>query len=165
MKRMRHVIVIGIILIAIAVAMLQAAAPRQEKPLLTPEEQKHLRNVRQLTFGGQNAEAYFSADDKWLIFQHAGEGVPCDQEYVMPVDPTKAYAVDPPNPHEAEGLAPQARRVSAGTGRVTCGYVFPDDRRVLFASTHGDSAECPQPPDFSKGYVWSIYPSYKLYTA
>jgi TolB protein len=160
-----RVVMTGIALIAIAAAMLQAAAPQQEKPLLTPEEQKHLRNVRQVTFGGQNAEAYFSADDKWLSFQHAGEGVPCDQEYVMPVDPTKAYAVDPPNPHEAEGLAPQARRVSTGTGRVTCGYVFPDDQRVLFASTHGAAAECPEPPDYSKGYVWAVYPSYKLYTA
>ncbi len=54
--------------------------------LTTPEEQKHLRNVRQLTFGGQNAEGYFSIDDKQLIFQHQGTGVPCDQIYTMPVD-------------------------------------------------------------------------------
>src|ERR1051325_4602491 len=151
-----RLVLTGIFLTAIAAMMLHAAAQQAPKQLLTPEENKHLRNVRQVTFGGQNAEAYFSADDKWLSFQHAGEGVPCDQEYVMPVDPTKAYAVDPPNPHEAEGLAPQARRVSTGTGRVTCGYVFPDDRRVLFASTHGDSAEGPKPPDFSQGYVWEV---------
>jgi TolB protein len=162
-----RVALIGIVLVSLAAVLLQAAPPpqAQEKPLLTPEEQKHLRNVRQVTFGGQNAEAYFSADDQWLSFQHAGEGVPCDQQYVMPVDPTKAYAIYPPNPNEAEGLAPQARRVSNGEGRTTCGYVFPDDQRVLFSSTHGGSAACPKPADYSQGYVWAIYPSYKIYTA
>src|SRR5215469_8973551 len=53
---------------------------------LTVPGEKHLRNVRQLTFGGTNAEAYFSADDKNLIFMHSGEGVPCDQMYTMPID-------------------------------------------------------------------------------
>jgi dipeptidyl aminopeptidase/acylaminoacyl peptidase len=120
--------------------------------------------VRQLTFGGQNAEAYFSADDRWLIFQHAGEAVPCDQEYVVPVDPTKAYAISPENPHEAIGLAPQARLVSTGTGRTTCGYIFPSGDKLLFSSTHGTSAECPPKADYSQGYVWAVYPSYKIYT-
>src|SRR5207237_7986488 len=59
---------------------------RSGTALLTPEEQKHLRNVRQLTFGGQNAEAYFSWDDKQLIFQNLGADVPCDQIYTMPTD-------------------------------------------------------------------------------
>src|ERR1051325_10928460 len=160
-----RLVLTGIFLTAIAAMMLHAAAQQAPKQLLTPEENKHLRNVRQVTFGGQNAEAYFSADDKWLSFQHAGEGVPCDQEYVMPVDPAKAYTVYPPNPNEAEGLAPQARRVSNGAGRTTGGDVFPDDQRVLFASTHGAATDCPKPPDYSQGYVWAIYPSYKIYTA
>jgi len=63
----------------------QADAAQSGVPILLPEETKHLKNARQLTFGGQNAEAYFSADDKTLIFQHQGQGVPCDQIYTMPV--------------------------------------------------------------------------------
>ncbi len=62
------------------------AGQTKSSSLLAPGEEKHLRNVRQLTFGGTNAEAYFSADDKYLIFMHQGDGVPCDQMYTMPVD-------------------------------------------------------------------------------
>jgi len=80
--------------------------------LLVPGEDKHLRNVRQLTFGGTNAEAYFSADDKYLIFMHSGEGVPCDQMYIMPVD-------------TPDGNPPVPKLGSTGRGRTTCGYFFP----------------------------------------
>ncbi len=163
----RHRLVASALALSLFVlaSLLLAAVPQQERPLLAPNEEKHLRNLRQLTFGGQNAEAYFSADDKWLIFQHSGDGVACDQMYVMPVDPVKAFAVSPLNPLEAEGLAPQARRVSTGPGRTTCGYIFPSDEKLLFASTHGDSPECPPKPDYSRGYVWAVYDSYKIYTA
>src|SRR5262249_23569039 len=66
--------------------------------------ESHLANIRQLTFGGQSAEAYFSADDKTLIFQHqgrfydprthvpAGADVPCDQMYTMAVPAPGASA-------------------------------------------------------------------------
>ncbi len=77
------------ILLATATLLLhsqQLPTVANDASLLLPQEQKHLRNVRQLTFGGQNAEAYFSADDKMLSFQHQGEGVPCDQIYAIPVD-------------------------------------------------------------------------------
>ena len=55
--------------------------------------------------------------------------------------------------------------VSTGKGRTTCGYFFPDGKRILFSSTHETSAACPPPPDYSKGYVWPIYSSYPIYTA
>lgn len=129
------------------------------KPLTLPEE-KHLKNVRQLTFGGQNAEAYFSADDKYLIFQHQGDGVPCDQIYTMEVDPVKAN-------HATLldlSLAPP-KLVSTGKGRTTCSYWFPSGERILFSSTHAANAECPPKPDYSKGYVWPIYDTYQIYTA
>ena len=119
--------------------------------LMLPEE-KHLRNVRQLTFGGQNAEAYFSLDDKMLIFQHQGTGVPCDQIYTMPVD-------------TADGKPATPKLVSTGKGRMTCGYFFPAGDRILFSSTHAASAECPPKPDYSHGYVWPIYNTYQIYTA
>jgi Tol biopolymer transport system component len=119
---------------------------------LLPEEQKHLRNVRQLTFGGQNAEAYFSIDDKQLIFQYQGADVPCDQIYTM--------AVDTP-----DGNPSIPKLVSSGKGRTTCSYFFPSGDRILFSSTHATHAECPPKPDYSHGYVWPIYSSYQIYTA
>jgi TolB protein len=120
--------------------------------VLLPEEQKHLRNARQLTFGGQNAEAYFSSDDKQLIFQHQGPDVPCDQIYTMTID-------------TPDGKPPVPKLVSTGKGRTTCSYFFPSGDRILFSSTHATSAECPPKPDYSHGYVWPIYNSYQIYTA
>lgn len=130
-----------------------AAMKMNEKKVLSapaeldhPQE-THLRNLRQLTFGGENAEAYFSADDRRLIFQaHRGEGN-CDQIYIM----------------DREGDSPQM--VSTGTGRTTCAYFFPDGQRILYASTHLGSAACPPPPDYSRGYVWPLEKSYDIFTA
>src|SRR5271169_4105495 len=144
-----------ILLIAIAAPLLysqQIATPASSDSLLLPQEQKHLRNVRQLTFGGQNAEAYFSADDKLLSFQHQGEGVPCDQIYTMAVD-------------TADGKPATPKLVSTGKGRTTCSYIFPSGDRMLYSSTHASSPECPPKPDYSHGYVWPFYSSYKIYTA
>jgi TolB protein len=121
-------------------------------PQLTVPGEKHLGNVRQLTFGGTNAEAYFSADDKSLIFMHTGAGVPCDQMYTMPVD-------------TPDGKPATPALVSTGKGRTTCGYFFPKGDRILFSSTHAASSECPPRPDYSHGYVWPIYNSYEIYTA
>lgn len=129
-----------------------AVAQEKKAEILTPEEGKHLRNVRQLTFGGQNAEGYFSLDDKQIIFQHQGEGVPCDQIYTMPVD-------------TPDGKPATPKLVSTGKGRTTCSYIFPGGKRILFSSTHAASAECPPKPDYSKGYVWPIYDTYRIYTA
>src|SRR5262245_25647292 len=101
------------------------ASPGSQSPttgLATPEEQRHLKNVRQLTFGGQNAEAYFSADDKQLIFQHQGTGVPCDQIYSIPVD-------------TPDGKPATPKLLSTGKGRTTCSYFFPSGKRILFSST------------------------------
>ncbi|MFZ0914295.1 MAG: hypothetical protein WBQ76_09285 [Candidatus Korobacteraceae bacterium] len=120
--------------------------------LLVPGEEKHLHNIRQLTFGGQNAEAYFSADDRMLSFQHQGEGVPCDQIYTIPVD-------------TPDGKPATPKLVSTGKGRTTCSYIFPSGKRMLYSSTHGASPECPPKPDYSKGYMWPIFDTYKIYTA
>jgi TolB protein len=129
----------------------QQASPASQNSLAMPGE-KHLRNVRQLTFGGQNAEAYFSADDRYLIFQHQGADVSCDQIYTIPVD-------------TPDGKPAQPKLVSTGKGRTTCSYFFPAGDRILYSSTHAAAAECPPKPDYSKGYVWPIYSSYDIYTA
>src|SRR5882762_7525367 len=109
---------------------LPTAPPQTTAGSLTPpEEAKHLKNVRQLTFGGQSAEAYFSLDDKYLIFQHQGEGVPCDQIYTIVVD-------------MPDGKPATPKLVSTGNGRTTCAYFFPSGARVLFSSTHAASPDC-----------------------
>jgi len=114
---------------------------------LAPESgEVHLRNLRQLTFGGQNAEAYFSASGKLLIFQRQGHAEQCDQMYVMGAD--------------GSGV----RRVSSGRGRTTCGYFFDHDRRIFYSSTEHAGAACPPRPDYSHGYVWALY-DYDIYTA
>lgn len=112
--------------------------------LIFPGEEKHLANVRQLTFGGQNAEAYFSPDGERLVFQSQRGKYPCDEQYVMNTDGSNL------------------RKVSTGRGRVTCGY-FLDAEHVIYASTHDASPACPPHPDFSRGYVWPIYKTYELY--
>ncbi|HXY48483.1 MAG TPA: hypothetical protein VEI01_03455 [Terriglobales bacterium] len=124
------------------------AAPPQN-PLASPTEQesRHLRNIKQLTFGGQNAEAYFSADGKHLIFQSTREPLKCDQIFTMNIDGS------------------DQRMVSTGKGRTTCSYFFPDGKKILYASTHLGGADCPPKPDYSKGYVWAIYPSFDIFTA
>ena len=100
--------------------------------------ERHLRNVRQLTFGGENAEAYWSFDGRRLVFQSTRDGRGCDQAYVM----------------DADGSG--VRMVSPGAGRMTCGYFLPGDDRIVYASTHHLGAECPPKPDLAQGYVWKL---------
>ncbi len=59
----------------------------------------------------------------------------------------------------------RTQRVSDGKGRTTCGYFYDHDQRILFASTHLGGDSCPPEPDYSKGYVWAVYPSYDIFTA
>lgn len=107
----------------------------------------HLVNVRQLTFGGENAEAYFSSDGSRLIFQSTREGVPCDQIFTMNLDGS------------------DLQMVSTGDGRTTCGYFSPGDDAIVYASTHLGDPECPPPPSFEFGYVWAIYDTYDIFRA
>src|SRR5690242_15385044 len=122
-------------LLVIAGVSTRHAQDRDQSSLALPQE-KHLRNVRQLTFGGENAEAYFSADGKQLIFQSTRDGYPVDQIYMMNVDGSNVH------------------RVSTGKGRCTCSYFFPGGKRILFSSTHHHDPNPPPKPDYSHGYVW-----------
>jgi TolB protein len=137
------------ILLAAALVLAQSGAGSSQgnaSSLALPSE-KHLRNVRQLTDGGENAEAYFSGDGRQLIFQSKRDGRECDQIYTMRADGS------------------DVRMISTGAGRTTCSYFFPHKSRVLYSSTHAASRECPPRPDYSHGYVWPIYPSYDIFTA
>ena len=132
------------------------AAPPIPPAALHPSE-VHLRNLRQVTFGGENAEAYWSFDGAHLSLQStsdkAGDADRCDQIYVQDVPPLGS-----PLP-----LSP-ARRLTGGLGRHTCSFFFPDGNRILFSSTRQDGNACPPPPDRSKGYVWPLY-HYQIYSA
>ena len=116
------------------------------RPVTMGAGERHLANVRQLTDGGENAEAYWSADGDRIIFQSTRDGRTCDQQYVMNADGS------------------DVRMVSTGQGKTTCGYFMDDDRRVFFASSHAADSTCPARPDPSQGYVWPL-DDFDIYTA
>jgi Tol biopolymer transport system component len=115
----------------------------------TPQTQveRHLKNIKQLTFGGENAEAYFSRDGSRLIFQRAPQADGCDQIYSMKIDGS------------------DMKLLSNGQGKTTCSYYTPDNKSIVYASTHGASPQCPPKPDMSRGYVWALYPGFDIFQA
>jgi TolB protein len=121
------------------------AVPARAATLPGDPRERRLANLRQLTFGGQNAEAYWDASGTRLVFQSTRPPFGCDQIFTMRADGS------------------DARLVSSGKGRTTCAFFFPDGRRVIYASTHLTDPACPPPPDRSRGYVWPIYPSYEIF--
>ena len=120
------------------------------------EGEVHLRNIKQLTYGGTNAEAYWSFDNKQLIFQSDWDKINphgCDQIFVMNADGSKL----------ANGEMYQL--VSTGKGRTTCSY-FLKNGKIVFGSTHAADENCPETVMFKKGrYIWPIYESYDIYEA
>jgi TolB protein len=125
-----------------------APSPSLAAPLsVAPDSrEKRLVNIRQLTAGGSNAEAYFDTSGTRLVFQSTRAPFGCDQIFTMGVD------------------GGNVRLLSTGRGRTTCAFFFPDGRRFLYASTHLGGEACPPPPDRSAGYVWPIYPTYDIFT-
>lgn len=124
--------------------------------ILFPGE-THFSNIRQLTFGGDNAEAYVSFDGKWLIFQKTNpkEGILCDQIWMgkIPRKPEDKF---------------EPKLMSTGEGRTTCAYFYPDGKHILYGSTHLGSKECPPVPDRTKygnKYIWPIYESFDIFKA
>ena len=114
------------------------------------------KNMRQLTFEGENAEAYWSYDDSKLIFQATNEnwGQSCDQIYIID---TNNYTLKTEIP----------QMVSLGLGRTTCSYFLPGDSTIVYASTHLEDAKCPHVPErrVDGKYVWPIYDSYDIFIA
>ena len=108
--------------------------------------ERHLKNVRQLTNGGENAEAYWSFAGDKIVFQSTRPPYTADQIFTM-------------NPDGGD-----VRLVSSGKGRTTCAYFMPGDKEILFASTHHEGDEPPPPPDKSQGYVWGVFNAYELFT-
>ncbi len=126
----------------------------QEQIVHYPQE-KHFKNVRQLTFGGDNAEAYWSFDSKKLDFQsnNPAWGLKCDQIfYTSLTDDLKDK---------------QPKMLSTGKGRTTCSYFLPKDKTIVYASTHAGGDACPAEPERKPGgkYLWPIYDTYDIYVA
>lgn len=120
-------------------------------------EAKHLRNIRQLTHGGDNAEAYWSPDSRWLTFQsnYKSWGAQCDQIFAMKVNKAASDSTYHPQP------------ISKNRGRTTCSFFMPDGKHILFASTMSAGDTCPAVPDLHAGgkYLWPVYSSYDIYVA
>ena len=117
----------------------------------------HFANVRQLTFGGDNAEAYFSEDGKYLTFQRTdpNTGILCDQIWMGKIPETPQEKFDP-------------KLISTGTGRTTCSYFYPDGKHILYASTHLGGNECPPVPDrkkYGNKYIWPVYETMDIFKA
>jgi TolB protein len=119
---------------------------------LPGKNELHFKTLRQLTNGGDNAEAYWSFDSKSLTFQSNNQawGLSCDQIFSSPVD----SFVD-------STFRPQI--ISTGLGRTTCSYFMPDNQHVLFASTHLSHKSCPAVPERKHAYVWPVYNTYDIF--
>ena len=119
--------------------------------------EKYFKNVRQLTFGGDNAEAYWSYDGKSIVFQKTNpkEGVFCDQIFAGKLPLTDAQKFTP-------------TMIGIGKGRSTCAYFLPDGKHIIYASTHLGADSCPPTPDRAKygnKYIWPLYNSYDIFMA
>ena len=128
-------------------------AIKQVDSLIYPDE-VHFKSMRQITFGGDNAEAYWSFDDKQIIFQSNNKawGVNCDQMFLMNADETFDSIIPP--------------MISTGKGRTTCAYFLPDNKHFVYGSTHLSNEKCPETPLRVEGkYVWPIYESYDIFVA
>jgi TolB protein len=119
--------------------------------------EKHFNNIRQLTFGGDNAEAYWSYDGKSIVFQKTNpkEGLFCDQIFMAKVPFTNDEKFTP-------------KMIGTGKGRSTCSYFLPDGKHIIYASTHLGADSCPPTPDRAKygnKYIWPLYNSYDIFMA
>jgi TolB protein len=146
------ILLAGTIFVLVGCSSKKDAARQQveQEPVMAtifPGEETHLKNIRKLTFGGQNAEAYFSYNADQLIFQSTRDTLECDQIFRMNSDGS------------------DVRMVSNGEGVTTCSFIAPDGKSIIYASTYLASEKCPPRPDMSQGYVWALYGSYDIFKA
>lgn len=146
-----------LVLMVISVFSLLAQSPKSVPDSVLFAGEKHFKNIQQLTFGGDNAEAYWSFDGKSIIFQRTNpkEGVNCDQIFIgkIPAHPGEKFSY---------------KLISTGKGRTTCAYFLPDGKHILYASTHKGADTCPPVPDRAKygnKYIWPLYNSYDIFKA
>ena len=154
------------ILLFSIITVLSNCSQKSKKPDYTNEvttkydilyaEEKHLKNIKQLTFGGDNAEAYFSFDNSKIVFQSNNKdwGVNCDQIYISDWQHDNMKEKKPD-------------MISTGMGRTTCSYFMPGDSTIIYASTHLGNKSCPPEPEKREdgAYVWPIYPDFDIFVA
>ena len=152
-----------LVFVVIVMAFINHPSRPAREPAPVPEDsilfagEKHFKNIRQLTFGGDNAEAYFSYDSKWLVFQRTNpkDGIMCDQIFIgkVPTSPGEKF-----DPHP----------VSSGKGRTSCSFFTKDGKHIIYASTHQTVDTCPLVPDrkkYGNKYIWPLYDSYDIFMA
>lgn len=146
-----------LVLMVISVFSLLAQSPKSVPDSVLFAGEKHFKNIQQLTFGGDNAEAYWSFDGKSIVFQRTNpkEGVNCDQIFIgkIPAHPGEKFSY---------------KLISTGKGRTTCAYFLPDGKHILYASTYKGADTCPPLPDRAKygnKYIWPLYNSYDIFKA
>ena len=122
---------------------------------LQAQTEKHLKNLKQLTYGGDNAEAYFNSTGKQISFQsnYAKWGLQCDQIFMMDLQ------------KQAKDTSAKPQLISTGKGRTTCSYFMPDGKHILYASTHASNDSCPPVPHIKGKYIWPIYNTFEIYVA
>lgn len=134
----------------------QGASEQPVADTLRYPQETHLKNLMQLTFGGDNAEAYWSFDNTKLTFQSNNRawGVGCDHIFYTTVGQDDLGNKKP-------------AMISNGKGRTTCSYFMPGDTTILFASTHLGGDDCPPDPERVPGgkYLWPIFPTYDIFVA
>ena len=140
---------------ACCISFYSIAQPARDSVLYANE--KHFKNIKQLTFGGDNAEAYWSYDGKMLVFQRTAvkDGLLCDQIF---------YGKVPQGKDEKFSY----KMISPGKGRTTCAFFTKDNKHVIYASTHLGGDSCPPVPDRTKygnRYIWPLYDSYDIFMA
>jgi Tol biopolymer transport system component len=120
--------------------------------LFAQNNESHLQNIKQITFGGDNAEAYWSFDNHKISFQSNNKkwGLSCDQIFMMDLRKNNDTSKIP-------------QLISTGGGRTTCSYYMPNNKDILFASTHHANKNCPADPPPSKRYLWAIYPEFDIF--
>ena len=152
MRKMLFLLLVGILIFNFSKVVSQDPheTKRADTTVHFPDE-KHLVNIRQLTYGGDNAEAYYSFDGKKLVFQMTNPdfNAACDQIFISTIsrfNPTM---------------------ISTGMGRTTCSYFLPGDSTILYASTHLASKDCPPKPAPRPDhkYIWPIYPEFDIFVA
>lgn len=132
-----------------------ASSPSDPSDTLKYAEETHFKNIQQLTFGGDNAEAYWSYDSKYLVFQRTNlkDGTLCDQIFVGKIPARKGETFN-------------YKMVSTGKGRTTCAFFTKDGKHIIYASTHLGSEACPPTPDRTKygnKYIWPLYSSFDIF--
>ncbi len=149
---------IALLVLVIVLTSFHQTTNDDQTSLIQYPEEKHFKNVRQLTFGGDNAEAYWSFDGSMVSFQSNNKqwGLNCDQIFYMTVDGL-----------DLSVSGSKAPMISTGLGRTTCAFFMPGDKSILYGSTHLGDKECPKDPGRAPGgkYLWPIYDSYDIFVA